>query len=97
MSRFRNPTAPPFPPTLHAEIRRAHTRALELASEDREIHFATDPAGRVVVELRTLDGRLLERISAALALALINGCDPEAALEIMRSGSEAPPTPPPPA
>ena len=95
MTRFQNSLTPPFPPTLRDEIGLAHHRALELASRDRELHFACDEGGHVVVELRTLSGELLGRVPAALALDIINGGDVDEALEAFTLRAEAPPDPPP--
>jgi hypothetical protein len=94
VTRFRGTLAPPFPPALHAEIGLANRRALELASRDRELHFTSDADGRVVVELRTLGGRLLGTIPAARALDIINGADLDEVLRIAKSESPSPPRPP---
>lgn len=93
MTRFKGssiPALPPFPPALHVEIGLAHLRARELASRDRELHFACDDAGGVVVELRTLAGRLICRIPAAMALEIINGDDLDAALRAVTPERERP-------
>ena len=79
MSRF-NPLAPPFPSRLLEEIELARERTRQLASRDRQLHFTTDPEGHVVVELRTLDGRLVGVVPASAALDIINGADLDAAL-----------------
>jgi len=57
----------------------AWERAVQLAAEDLELHFARDEAsGRPIVELRTLSGELVKRISAAQALQIIAGRAPGA-------------------
>lgn len=76
MSRFRDqPDPPAFPEALYDEMGSAAERALELESVDRELHFATDAAGRLSVELRTAAGRVLTRVSAVQALEIVSGCD----------------------
>lgn len=93
MTRFPTSLTPPFPPILHDEIGCAHFRALELAAKDRELHFACEGSGRVVVELRTLAGRPLGQIPAALALEIINGGDLDEVLGAFEPSGEPPPRP----
>ena len=95
MKRFTTSRTLPFPVTLHQEIGSAHRRMLELAAKDRELHFTFDAAGRVVVELRTLDGRLLGEVSPRLALDIISGADLDKALRAAAPHEDAPPTSPP--
>ena len=94
VNRFTTSRTLPFPVTLHLEIGLAHSRMLELAAKDRELHFTSDAAGRLVVELRTLDGRLLSTVSPRLALDIISGADLDSALRAAAPHEEAPPTPP---
>src|SRR4051812_28223720 len=55
------PAAPP--PELSAEVERASARYEELRRQKRELHFATDPSsGRVVIEVRDLDGKVLRTV-----------------------------------
>src|SRR2546430_14095645 len=51
------------PPELRSEVERASARYDELRAEGREMHFATDPqSGRLVIEVRDLDGNVLRTI-----------------------------------
>ena len=60
------------------EVDAAWERAVQLAAQDLELHFARDEvSGRPIVELRTLSGELVKRISAAQALQIIAGRAPE--------------------
>jgi flagellar protein FlaG len=66
------PAAPPAP--VLAEVDAAWRRAGELAAQNRELHFTKDPStGRVVIEVRTLDGKVLRQIPPAKALAVMAG------------------------
>jgi hypothetical protein len=63
------PAAPP--PEVLAEVDAAAARVDELAAAGREVHFITTPGGgRVVIELRTLDGTVLRTLSPSEALEL---------------------------
>ncbi len=67
------------PPEVLDEVGAAWERAVQLAAEDLELHFTRDEAsGRAIVELRTLSGGLVKRISAAHALEIISGRAPGA-------------------
>ena len=74
MSRFRptNPDLPAGPPPeVLQQIDVAWERARELFESDLELHFEVDAeVGRVWAELRAADGSVVERLSAAEALAL---------------------------
>jgi hypothetical protein len=62
------------PPEVLAEVDAAWDRAAQLASGNRELHFARDEAsGRVIIEVRTLDGEVLKTIPPAKALAVMSG------------------------
>ncbi len=65
------PASPP------AEVREQVTEALdrvrELAADDRELHFRKDEAtGRVIVEVRDLDGNVLRTIPPSEALDVMS-------------------------
>ena len=67
------------PPEVLDEVDAAWERAVQLAAQDLELHFARDEvSGRPIVELRTLSGELVKRISAAQALQIIAGRAPSA-------------------
>lgn len=93
MTRFTSSAIPPLPPTLHDEIGCAHQRVLDLAARDRELHFTSDAAGRLVVELRTVGGEQLGRIPLAVALEIIHGDDLDEALKNV-PGCDSPSAPP---
>lgn len=63
-----------MPPELHPEIEFAFQRALELASHNRELHFSKDEdSGRIVVQVRDLDGEVIRTIPSSDALAVMSG------------------------
>jgi hypothetical protein len=69
---FEAPLAASPPPEVLDEVSRAVARAKQLAGADRQLHFDLDPrTGRVVVELRTLDGSYIGSLSGADALAAL--------------------------
>ncbi len=62
------------PPEVLQQIDVAWERARELFESDVQLHFKVDAAaGRAWAELRCSDGSLVERLSAAEALALACG------------------------
>src|SRR5687768_4330731 len=62
------PASPPE--DLLAEVHAASRRAADLAAQNRELHFEVDePSGRVVIEVRTLDGDVIKTIPPSRALA----------------------------
>ena len=66
------PAAPP--PDALREVDRAAARAEELWLEQRELHFAMDEdSGRVVVQVRDLDGRVIRTIPPSEALDVMSG------------------------
>jgi hypothetical protein len=77
--RLVDPAAIPAtpPPEVLDELDAAWERAVELAAQNLELHFARDEAsGRPIVELRTLSGELVRTITAAQALQIIAGRQP---------------------
>ena len=75
MHRFTHAHDPLLGPPAHvlAEVDRAWERSQELSNGELELHFGAVIGGRVAGELRLADGELVERISAAEALALACG------------------------
>jgi flagellar protein FlaG len=66
------PASPP--PEVLAEVDAAFERAHELASDNRELHFSTNQSsGRVVIQVRTLDGEVLRTIPPSEALDVMAG------------------------
>jgi FlaG protein len=66
---------PPVPP-LDAlrEMDRAAARAEELWRDKRELHFARDEySGRVIVQVRDLEGRVIRTIPPSEALDVLSG------------------------
>jgi len=62
------------PPELRAEVERAAERAAELASQNRELHFAKDEdSGRIIVQVRDLDGNVIRTIPNSEALDVLSG------------------------
>jgi flagellar protein FlaG len=66
------PAAPPV--DALREVDRAAERADELWREKRELHFAMDEdSGRVIVQVRDLDGRVIRTIPPSEALDIMSG------------------------
>jgi FlaG protein len=66
------PASPP--PEVLAEVDAAWERAAELAAQNRELHFRRDDAsGRMVIEVRTLDGEVLRIIPPSKMLDVLSG------------------------
>jgi hypothetical protein len=56
------------------EVDRAAARADELRRDQRELHFEMDEdSGRVVVQVRDLDGRVIRTIPPSEALGIMSG------------------------
>lgn len=65
---------PVIPPELHDEIEFAFERAGVLASHNRQLHFSRDQdTGRIVVQIRDLDGGVIRVVPSADALAIMAG------------------------
>jgi hypothetical protein len=70
--------ASPIPPAPPAEVLEqvdaAWLRVSELEAAGRELHFTKDSlTGRIVVEVRTLDGEVVRRIPPSEALDIMTG------------------------
>jgi flagellar protein FlaG len=66
------PASPPA--ALHDEIERAAARYDELSRQKRELHFTSEPnSGRVVIQVRDLDGNVLRTVPPSKALDVIAG------------------------
>jgi FlaG protein len=62
------------PPTVLDEIGAAADRAQELAGLNRELHFRKDEdTGRVIVEVRDLEGNVIRTIPPSEALDVLGG------------------------
>jgi FlaG protein len=66
---------PPTPPDeVLDEVARARDRAAELAADNRELHFSTDAkSGRVIVQVRDLEGNVIRTIPPSDALLVMSG------------------------
>jgi flagellar protein FlaG len=66
---------PPSPPAeVLDEVARARDRAAELAADNRELHFSTDQeTGRVIVQVRDLEGNVIRTIPPSHALQVVSG------------------------
>jgi len=66
---------PAFPPDeVLDEIGAAADRVDELWADDRELHFRKDEdSGRVIVEVRDLDGHVIRTIPPSEALGVLSG------------------------
>ena len=66
------PAAPPV--DALREVDRAAARADELWHDKRELHFEMDDkSGRVIVQVRDLDGRVIRTIPPSEALDILSG------------------------
>ena len=62
------------PPEVRLAVQVAAGRAEQLRREQRELHFELDEdAGRVVVQVRDLDGRVIRTIAPSEALDVMSG------------------------
>jgi flagellar protein FlaG len=62
------------PPDALREVDRAAARADELWRDQRELHFAMDEdSGRVIVQVRDLEGRVIRTIPPSEALDVLSG------------------------
>ena len=50
------------PPRAHEQVENAFSRAIELAAQNRELHFARDDRGDIFVQVRDLDGNVIRTI-----------------------------------
>jgi FlaG protein len=65
---------PSPPPELLDEVAAARDRAAELAANNRELHFSTDEeTGRVIVQVRDLEGNVIRTIPPSHALQVVAG------------------------
>jgi FlaG protein len=62
------------PPDALREVDRAAARADELWKEERELHFEVDEdGGRVIVQIRDLEDRVIRTIPPSEALDVLSG------------------------
>ena len=62
------------PPELADEVGAAADRAQQMADANRELHFEKDPhSGRIVVQVRDLDGNVVRTIPPSQALDIMSG------------------------
>jgi FlaG protein len=65
---------PSPPPEVLDEVAAARERAAELAAQNRELHFSKDDeTGRVIVQVRDLEGNVIRTIPPSGALAVLAG------------------------
>jgi hypothetical protein len=65
---------PSPPPEVLDEVAAARDRAAELAANNRELHFRKDEkTGRVIVQVRDLEGNVIRTIPPSEALAVMTG------------------------
>jgi flagellar protein FlaG len=66
------PASPP--PEVQAQVTEALQRAHDLFASNRELHFAKDPeTGRIVVQVRDLEGNVVRTIPPSEALEVMTG------------------------
>jgi hypothetical protein len=62
------------PDEVRDAIGAAAERAAELAAQNRELHFSVDEdSGRVIVEVRDFEGKIIRTIPPSEALAVMSG------------------------
>src|SRR5918999_5864112 len=61
------------PPDVLREIQAAGARADELWNARRELHFEISDSGRVIVQVRDLEGRVIRTIPPSEALDVMSG------------------------
>jgi hypothetical protein len=65
---------PSPPPEVMDEIAAARDRAAELAANNRELHFGTaEETGRIIVQVRDLQGNVIRTIPPSHALQVMSG------------------------
>jgi FlaG protein len=66
---------PPAPPDeVREQVARAAEIAQDMADRNRELHFSTDDeTGRVVIQVRDLDGNVIRTIPPSRMLDLMSG------------------------
>ena len=66
---------PPAPPdAVRAQVDRAAEIAAEMAARNRELHFSKDEdTGRVVIQVRDLDGNVIRTIPPSRVLDVMSG------------------------
>jgi FlaG protein len=65
------PASPP--PAVLEDMHEAARVAEELRAQKRELHFETTENGRVIVQVRDLDGNVIRTIPPARALEIASG------------------------
>ncbi len=59
-----------------AEVDRAFERVSELAAQNRELHFSRDAeSGRIIVQVRDMEGQVLRTIPNSEALHVMGGAE----------------------
>jgi hypothetical protein len=61
------------PPEVQRDVEQAGRRAQELWHAQRELHFQVDDTGRVVVQLRDLEGHVIRTMPPSEALDIMSG------------------------
>lgn len=65
-----------LPPEVVAEVDRAFERVGELAAQNRELHFVRDEdSGRIIVQVRDMEGRVVRTIPNSEALHVMGGAE----------------------
>ena len=66
---------PPAPPAdVRAQVDRAAEIAQDMADRNRELHFMKDQeTGRLIIQVRDLNGKVIRTIPPSHALALMSG------------------------
>ncbi len=68
---------PSPPPEVLDDVAAARDRAAELAANNRELHFSADEeSGRVIVQVRDLEGNVIRTIPPSHALHVMSGGAP---------------------
>jgi flagellar protein FlaG len=63
------------PPEARKQVETAYARALELAAQNRELHFARDEKGAIFVQVRDLDGNVVRTIPNSEVFDILAGAE----------------------
>jgi hypothetical protein len=74
VDRFE-PSGSALPREARDLVDTAYSRALDLAAQNRELHFARDEDGAIYVQVRDLDGRVIRTIPNSEVFDVLAGAE----------------------
>ncbi|MBW3609426.1 MAG: hypothetical protein KY463_13985 [Actinobacteria bacterium] len=63
--------------TVQADVAKAARRYEELRQMGRELHFRVEDGGQVVIDVCTLDGRVVRTVPPSEGMAIVTGAAPD--------------------